>query len=360
MVIKNQGSHPCPETVLGRWVWYPSRWLRRIVGLVDEGGRWYGGFTLSSSCPVLCLRSRCWWILEVPQGSLWSLRCSMIFHGCSPSAHRLFLHCCRGKCKLQIRCKRTNLEWNGKDMERPGFGAWLYVQGHRSTLAILKRCFGVPQTACSRSIPIQGDMLVEESTSKDDAGPLGRFWRCFSMHKKAWNAKKHQCWVLFSNTFRLKKVDLLILGSGFSMIREAEYFERCCVELATAPASGKEVAEALGGPISKVACWNVGNLWKFWGTKICLKTITALTILMFYSMFSYFVPLGAGRCEKVVVLCSITAIAGLDIRGLLKWEKRYQGRLVWSKQVCCQGSLHCPLTPALWFFSPRLMKRLGW
>jgi len=65
-----------------------------------------------------------------------------------------------------------------------------------------------------------GDMLVEESTSKDDAG--------------------------------LKKVDLLILGSGFSMIREAEYFERCCVELATAPASGKEVAEALGGPISKV------------------------------------------------------------------------------------------------------------
>jgi len=65
-----------------------------------------------------------------------------------------------------------------------------------------------------------GDMLVEESNSKDDVG--------------------------------LKKADLLILGSGFSVIRDirgAEPFERCCVEL-LAP-GGKEVAEALG-VISKV------------------------------------------------------------------------------------------------------------
>ena len=36
------------------------------------------------------------------------------FTGVGHLGHRLFLHCCHGKCKLQIRCKRINLEWNGK------------------------------------------------------------------------------------------------------------------------------------------------------------------------------------------------------------------------------------------------------
>lgn len=83
------------------------------------------------------------------------------------------------------------------------------------------------------------------------------------MHKSLKCKKKHQHqrWVLFSNTFRLKKVDLLILGSGFSVIRQAESFEGCCVELATAPASGKEVAEALGGPISKVAAAEIYGIF---------------------------------------------------------------------------------------------------
>lgn len=72
-------------------------------------------------------------------------------------------------------------------------------------------------------------------------------------------------------------MDLLILGSGFSVSREAEPFEPLVgVELATAPASGKEVAEALGGPISKVAAaeiygnfgvpkfaWKLSELWQY-------------------------------------------------------------------------------------------------
>ena len=113
------------------------------------------------------------------------------------------------------------------------------------------------------------------------------------MHKSLKCNKKHQHhqrWFCFPTLCRLKKVDLLILGSGFSVIREAESFERCCVELATAPASGKEVAEALGGPFSKVAAAEIyGN---FWGIKICLKTITALRILMFYRYVFLFCAAG--------------------------------------------------------------------
>ena len=64
----------------------------------------------------------------------------------------------------------------------------------------------------------------------------------------------------------------LILGSGFSVTREAEPFEPLVgVELATAPASGKEVAEALGGPISKVACWNVGEFMEILGYQNLLE-----------------------------------------------------------------------------------------
>ena len=52
-----------------------------------------------------------------------------------------------------------------------------------------KMFWGTP--SYSRSIPIQGDMLVDESTSKDDAGPLGRFFFvCFSMHKSLKCKKK--------------------------------------------------------------------------------------------------------------------------------------------------------------------------
>ncbi len=166
VAFKNQGDHSCPEAVLGRWVWHPSRWLRHVVGPVDEGGMWYGGFTISSSCPVMCLRSWCGWILEVPQGSLWSLRFLQVGIG-----QRLFLHCCHCKWKLQIICKKTNLAWNGKSLDLVHD---YMCRAMYPLFAILKTCSGYSWTL-SHSIPIQGDMLVEESTSKDDVGPLGRF-----------------------------------------------------------------------------------------------------------------------------------------------------------------------------------------
>ena len=138
-----------------------------------------------------------------------------------------------------------------------------------------------------------------------------------------------------SSTFRLKKADLLILGSGFSVIRGAEPFERCCVEL-LAP-GGKEVAEALG-VIAKVACWkseNADENWRTWDgiPKFAWKLSQLWRCLIYIYIFiiyiyvyvcicvcvlSYFVSLGDVR---KVCFCALSWLV-VDSRHTRRFEMR--------------------------------------
>ena len=190
-------------------------------------------------------------------------------------------------------------------------------EGHRSTLAILKRCFGVHPNPYSRSIPIQGDMLVEESTSKDDVGPLGRFWMCFSMHKSLKCNKKDQHQQVGSvfQHFQAEKSGsphpwLWLLSDPWSWA----FWTLLC-------GAGNSTCQWQGGgwstrgpDLQSCFTWNVGNLWKFLGyiPKFAWKLSQLWTILMLYSMFFILCRWEMWESCGVVLYC-ITAIGGLDI-----------------------------------------------